>query len=46
VHDHVIGAGPADGGDHSGFVVDANHIAKTDGLARRKLEAEEVLKRP
>ena len=46
VRDDVVGAGPTDGRDHSGFVVDTNHVAKADRLARAKLETEEVLKRP
>ena len=43
--DHVVGAGPIDGSDHSGFVVETRHVAKADRLARQKLEAEEILKR-
>src|SRR5213593_428571 len=43
--DDVPGAGAIDGGDNSGLVIYAGHVAEADGVAGAKLEAEEILER-
>ena len=42
LHD-VIRSGSPDRGNHRGFVIEPRHIAHTDGMARLKFEAEEIL---
>src|SRR5205814_4127631 len=43
--DDVPGAGAIDGGDNSGLVIHAGHVAEADGVAGAKFEAEEILER-